>query len=69
MRIIIGTYCSELHKMVYLQNRRFLHEDSELRLDKNNFPLKAVEVRRAPEKRKYEAMNDIHKAYGSIKHK
>ena len=59
----VGTYCSELHKMVYLQNRRFLPMDSVLRKDTKQFPSKTSEVRDAPPMRVYETVKDCHKAY------
>ena len=42
----IGTYSTELHKMVYLQNRRYLLDTDKLRKDKTHFPSKE-ELRQA----------------------
>ena len=59
----VGTYSTDLHKMVYLQNRRYLPADSELRQDKKNFPSKHPEMRDPPSKRVYESLKDVHLAY------
>lgn len=59
----IGTYCSELHKMVYLQNRRFLPTDSVLRSDTKQFPSKTCEIRDAPPTRDLQTVKDCHRAY------
>lgn len=59
----VGTYSSELHKIVYLHNRTFLPDNSELRRDVTNFPTKAEDLGSAPCKRMYENLKDIHKAY------
>lgn len=50
----LGTYVKTLHKMVYLQNRRFLDISSELRLDTSNFPDKRVEKSLPPPLREYQ---------------
>ena len=61
--LTVGTYCSELHKMVYLQNRRFLPMDSVLRKDTKQFPSKTCEMHAAPPIRSYETVKKCHKAY------
>lgn len=61
--LTVGTYSSELHKMVYLQNRRFLPMDSVLRKETKQFPSKTHEVRDTPPMRAYETVKDCHKAY------
>ena len=61
-----GTYSHELHKIVYLQNRRYLESDNSLRYDKRNFPTKAVEFRCAPSHRNYETLKSMHKAYDAV---
>ena len=65
----LGTYVQDLHKMVYLQNRRFLPEESELRLDSDNFPDKSPELNRPPSTRSYDTLKDIHMAYDATKTK
>ena len=65
----VGTYCSELHKMVYLQNRKFLPEECALRQDEINFPTEAPETCQAPAKKVYETVKDAHKAYDAAQMK
>ena len=60
---IVGTYFSELHKMTYLDSRRFLPFDSSLRKDSRNYPSKSEETRPAPSRRVYSIMKDVHTAY------
>ena len=64
-----GTYSRELHKLVYLQNRKFLMENSELRHDVSKFPDKEMDLDPAPPKRLYEDIIDLHKAYDSSQSK
>ena len=65
----IGTYSSELHKIIYLHNRTFLPASSELRRDLTNFPAKAENLSPPPSKRVYSNLKDIHKAYDASKTK
>ena len=65
---VAGTYVPELHKMVYLQNRRFLPEgDKELRHDKTNFPVKAPEVDEAPLKRRFKTSSEVRQCVDTLK--
>ena len=69
LTLFIGTYFQDLHKMVYLKNRRFLPHDSDLRLDSENFPDKAPELSDAPSSRCYDILKDIHEAYDATQTK
>ena len=60
--VCLGTYM-ELHKMVYLQNRRYLETSSEMRQDSVNFPDKENETRQAPNTRDYTKLKPYHKAH------
>jgi len=62
----IGTYPTELHKMVYLQNRRYLLDTDKLRKDKTHFPDKE-ESHQAPVMRSYEGLKEAHQAYEIMK--
>jgi len=62
----IGTYSTELHKMVYLQNRRYLLDTDKLRKDKTHFPSKE-ELCQAPVMRNYESLKETHQAYEIMK--
>ena len=67
---VAGTYVPELHKMVYLQNRRFLSEsEKELRHDKTNFPVKAPEVNEAPLKRRFKTSSEVRQCVDTLKEK
>ena len=57
----IGVRNEELHKVIYLENRRFLPDTSELRNDSISFPSKKREMR--PPLRCYATINSVHKAY------
>ena len=59
--IFIGTYCSELHKVVYLQNRRYLPPVSSLRHEEG-FPQQSIEMNPPPTKRQYSKMKGFHDA-------
>ena len=61
--IFIGTYCGELHKMVYLDNRRYLPNDSTLRKEKHTFPSKNEETLPPPPKRSFRLMHDHQHAF------
>lgn len=68
MLLYVGTYIKELHKMVYLQNRRYLPEcEKQLRCDKTSFPDKAQEVRAAPPKRDYTISSETRRCFDSLK--
>lgn len=60
---ITGTYCSDLHKMVYLQNRRYLPIDSPLRREKRGFPVRDTELLGPPVKRAYNCVRDHQVAF------
>ena len=60
--ILTGTYNSDLHKMVYLQNRRFLPEQSLLRHQKRGFPSEEKELQLPPAKRSYDEVRKQHYA-------
>lgn len=65
--VCIGTYVRELHKMVYLQNRRYLHkEDTELKHDVTSFSVKVQETRLAPLKRSYDVSVQTCKSYDTL---
>ena len=52
---------AELHKMIYLNNRRYLPSTSPLRQEKG-FPLQRVEMQPPPSKRNYSMMKSFHNA-------
>jgi len=54
--------------MVYLQNRRYLADNDELRNDRKSFPSKE-ELRQAPPMRKYEYLEEAHESYDVLKEK
>ena len=57
----IGEHNSELHKTIYLQNRRYLPLESDLRTE-TQFPSQKVETRKPPEKRVYTEVKKNHEA-------
>lgn len=59
----VGTYCSDLHKMVYLENRTYLPAESSLRQQKKGFPSKENEFQPPPLKRSFELMKKYHEAF------
>ena len=67
IELYIGTYNSELEKIVYLDNRRYLPEDSSLRMLTEEFPSKKKELRSAPPKRNFNNMINYHKAADNAK--
>ena len=44
----VGTRCSHLQKIVFLENRKFLKKEHILRQNSTHFPLKAAELEGAP---------------------
>ena len=60
---IAGTYCSDLHKMIYLENRRYLHSDSSLRKQKRGFPTQIQELQPPPAKKSFEIVKQCHYAF------
>ena len=64
-----GTYFTELHKMVYLDNRRYLPMSSSLRQESESFPSKSEEVRPTPSRRAYTTLKNVHAAYDAAKTK
>ena len=66
---VLGVYNKTLSKMVYLDNRKFLPEDSPLRKDARNFPSKSKELLSAPQSRKYAELRDNHVAHDNAKNK
>ena len=78
--VLVGIYCyctcipigvrnDQLHKVIYLENRRFLPDTYELCQDSVSFPSKAIEVRPPPQLRSYDTVCSIHKAYDKAKNK
>lgn len=67
--IVIGTYNSDLSKMTYLQNRRYLPMSSKLREDDEHFPEKTKETRLPPPARTYEKAKSLHTSFDAIKTK
>ena len=65
----LGTWSEPLHKMIYLQNRRFLPLSSHLRSDVVNFPDKSTETRSPPKYRDYKQIKAVHHAYEKAKNK
>ena len=63
----LGTYSPELHKTVYLQNRRYLPDYHELRGDAKCFSTKAIEPRPIPKKQNCDILNHSHQAYDAVK--
>ena len=64
-----GNYNKQMHKMIYLENRRFLPATSSLRQDKKNFPTKAVERRPPPMTKVYKQMKGFHSSYDNAKNR
>jgi len=58
----IGTHCTELHKMVYLSNRRYLPAESAFRQETIGFPSNKKELLPPPAKRKKKMVKNFHKA-------
>ena len=58
--IFTGTYCSELHKMVYLNNRRYLPSTSPLIQEKGFYY--RVKMQPPPSKRNYSMIKGFHNA-------
>lgn len=65
----VGTYNSDLSKMTYLQNRRYLPLSSNLREDDKCFPEKVKEKRLPPPARDYGKAKSLHISYDAIKTK
>ena len=55
----LGTYSHDLHKMIYLQNRRYLPLNSKLRQQKG-LPSKKAELEPPPKKRKFDEVKEQH---------
>ena len=64
-----GVRNEQLHKVVYLENRRYLPTTSLLRLDVDLFPSKCQELRSPHKLRSYETVRSIHKAHDKAKNK
>lgn len=56
-----------MHKMIYLENRRYLPATSSLRQDAVNYPSKAIEKRPPPKLKSYEEMKAFHCSYENAK--
>ena len=66
---LAGTFSRDLDKMIYLQNRRYLQLNDELRSDRVNFPDKEEEHRMAPKIKDYYEMKTVHVAFESVSSK
>lgn len=64
--LYVGTYCSELHKMVYLENRRYLPKESTLRAQSGGFPSEDKELRSPPAKRRYTDIRQYHQVVDEV---
>ena len=62
----VGTYCNELHKMVYLENRRYLPKESSLRAQSKGFPSEDKELRSPPAKRRYTDIRQYHQVVDEV---
>jgi hypothetical protein len=62
LNVSLGTYSSDLKKMVYLQNRRYLPPTSSLRKRKRGFPSQEAELESPPAKRKFVDLTEYHNA-------
>ena len=60
--IYVGTHCSHLQKMLYLENHSYLPEQSCLRQQKKGFPTKKKELLPPPAKRTIESVKEYHDA-------
>ena len=58
-----GTYSSDLHKMIYLQNRQFLPADSTLRKQSDGFPTNMEDNKPPPAKKKFSELKKKHRAH------
>ena len=61
--LLQGQRIEELHKMVYLDNRRYLPKGHKLRIDKSGFYTKEVEEQNQPLKKVYQDLRPYHTAY------
>ena len=59
----IGTYCPDLHKMVYLENRQYLPSDCILRRQADGFPTTDVDNKPPPTKKIFCDIKKQHRAY------
>lgn len=59
----VGTYCSDLHKMLYLENRKFLPHDCTLRTESHGFPNNSEESNPPPTKKRFCDIKKLHRAY------
>ena len=60
---IAGTYCCDLHKMIYFENRRYLPPDSSLRKQKRGFPTQNWELQPPPAKKSFDVVKQCHYAF------
>ena len=66
MYCFTGTFSKDLNKMIYLQNRRYLQCNDDLRSDTVDFPERSVESHGPPSIRNYSEMKSLHEAYECI---
>ena len=62
----VGTHCSDLQKMLYLENRSYLPEESSLRQQKRGFPTKQKEFLLPPAKRTVESIKEYQNAFDGV---
>ena len=59
----IGTYNSDLKKMIYLANRQYLSPDSSLRSQAEGFPTKSEDNEPPPAKKRFGDIKNKHRAH------
>ena len=61
-----GTLSKDLDKKIYLQNRRYLQPDDDMRMDEVNFPDQGMEHCPPPKIRDYHEMSALHGAFECV---